>query len=177
MGFLLFCFCVINWYLKNKKQQKTTTTVYRLKKKITAFYTTEILSQDFAKQELGSSYFFAVDGESSVVSPHEGECTNLGALPSILYIFIILIVQNCIIFCNLYMSFISTFSIQKGVQFICRFVETLPTFLCDLLVWEICSWELSAGSKSTLSGRANLHKCFYFKVALFLGSFLLSLKS
>lgn len=23
MGFLLFCFCVINWYLKNKKQQKT----------------------------------------------------------------------------------------------------------------------------------------------------------
>lgn len=22
MGFLLFCFCVINWYLKNKKQQK-----------------------------------------------------------------------------------------------------------------------------------------------------------
>lgn len=119
MGFLLFCFCVINWYLKNKKQQKTTTTVYRLKKKITAFYTTEILSQDFAKQELGSSYFFAVDGESSVVSPHEGECTNLGALPSILYIFIILIVQNCIIFCNhhvqsVYVFHFNFFNTKRG---------------------------------------------------------------
>lgn len=52
-------------FKKQKTTTKTTTTVYRLKKKITAFYTTEILSQDFAKQELGSSYFFAVDGEPS----------------------------------------------------------------------------------------------------------------
>ena len=28
-GFVLFCFCVVNWYLKTTK---TTTTVYRLKK-------------------------------------------------------------------------------------------------------------------------------------------------
>lgn len=35
MGFVLFCFCVVNWYLKNKKQQqKITTTVYRLKKSL-----------------------------------------------------------------------------------------------------------------------------------------------
>lgn len=60
MGFVLFCVCVINWYLKNKKQQKPRL-LFTDWKKITAFYTTEILSQDFAKQELGSSYFFAVD--------------------------------------------------------------------------------------------------------------------
>lgn len=104
---------------KKQKTTKNTTTVYRLKKKITAFYTTEILSQDFAKQELGSSYFFAVDGESSVVSPHEGECTNLGALPSILYIFIILIVQSCIIFCShhvqsVYVFHFNFFNTKRG---------------------------------------------------------------
>lgn len=106
-------------FKKQKTTTKTTTTVYRLKKKITAFYTTEILSQDFAKQELGSSYFFAVDGESSVVSPHKGECTNLGVLPSILYIFIILIVQNCIIFCNhhvqsVYVFHFNFFNTKRG---------------------------------------------------------------
>lgn len=40
MGFVLFCFCVVNWYLKNKKQQQkiTTTTVYRLKNHCFLYY-------------------------------------------------------------------------------------------------------------------------------------------
>lgn len=114
MGFLLFlCDKLI---FKKTKKQKTRLLFTDWKKKITAFYTTEILSQDFAKQELGSSYFFAVD---RVVSPHEGECTNLGALPSILYIFIILIVQNCIIFCShhvqsVYVFHFNFFNTKRG---------------------------------------------------------------
>lgn len=60
MGFVLFCFCVVNWYLKNKKQTKKPRLLFT-DWKITAFYTTEILSQDFPKQELGSSYFSDVD--------------------------------------------------------------------------------------------------------------------
>lgn len=74
MGFVLFCFCVVNWYLKNKKQQKIiTTTVYRLK--ITAFYTTEILSQDFQSRHW-VQVTFLMWTESPVVSPHNGECTQ-----------------------------------------------------------------------------------------------------
>lgn len=39
MHSVLFWFCVVNWYLKNKtkKTTKTTTTVYRLKKKLLLF--------------------------------------------------------------------------------------------------------------------------------------------
>lgn len=96
---------------QNKKNNKNHNYCLQTEKKITAFYTTEILSQDFAKEELGSSYLFAVDGESSVVSPHNGECANPGVLPSILYIFIILIVQNCIIFCNHHVQSVYVFQL------------------------------------------------------------------
>lgn len=122
MGFVLFCFCVVNWYLKNKKKKKPQLLFTDWK--ITAFYTTEILSQDFPQQALGSSYCSDVDGESSVVSPHNGRvCTNLGVLPSILYIFIILIVQNCIIFCNhhiqsVFVFHFNFFNIKRGSMYL-----------------------------------------------------------
>lgn len=53
------------------------------------------------------------------VSTYWRVCTNLGVLPSILYIFIILIVQNCIIFCNhhvqsVFVFHFNIFNIKRG---------------------------------------------------------------
>lgn len=105
-------------FKKQKANKKTTTIVYRLKNHCFLYY----WDPESRLSKAGIGFKLLLWRGPRVlcsVSTYWRVCTNLGVLPSILYIFIILIVQNCIIFCNhhvqsVFVFHFNIFNIKRG---------------------------------------------------------------